>query len=111
MTTPRRILASATAAALAAACVSEPTPDEQGPMVSARRILALDFSAPKTAANVDRLTGLPASLQDELLRPQAWRSEGRVLRDEGKRAAAVPAARRRGLRAGPQADSRRPNAA
>jgi len=77
-------------------------------MVSARRILALDFSAPKTAANVDRLTGLPASLQDELLRPQAWRSEGRVLRDEGKRAAAVPAQ----LRAGAAFElGRRPTAA
>ena len=107
MTTLRSILASATAAALAAACVSEPTPDEQGPMVSARRILALDFSGRKTTANVDRLTGLPATLQDELLRPEAWRSEERVLRDEVQRATAVPGQ----LRAGATAElGRRPTA-
>ena len=107
MQTLRRNLAFAAATALATACVSEPTPDEQGPMVSARRILALDFSAPKTAARVDRLTELPAAMQDELLRPEAWRSEERVLRDEVQRATAVPGQ----LRAGATAElGRRPTA-
>ena len=104
----RNLAYAAAAAALATSCVSEPNPDEQGPMVSARRVLALDFGAPKTAARVDRLTGLPETLQDELLRPEAWHNDERVLHDELQRVTAVPGR----LRAGATAElGRRPTAA
>lgn len=66
----RQRLTPLLAVTLLAACVTQPTPYKHGLVPSAKRVLARDFSARATAAQINRLRNLPKLLGTELLRAE-----------------------------------------
>ena len=85
MIRPALLLLTLTITSMMAGCVATPSPDEDGLLAGAQRVLALDFGRKVTGPRVNRLTRLPAALAGELTRPQS------TLRISGNRSLATTA--------------------
>ena len=85
----RLLLAAALLSFTAAGCIHAPDPAARGPLSSARRLLAREFSPTVTAARVETLGEVPGALSRELTRPAKWRLESASASETLRRAGGV----------------------
>ena len=87
--TPRLSPAAALLSLAAAGCIHAPDPAASGPLSSARRLLAREFSPAAAEASIQTLGKLPGALTRELTRPAKWRLQRATASDALRRAGGV----------------------